>query len=154
MKKRLNLFTAMLAVLVVVALAGPLLSRILVGEVTKASFTLRPQALTATTNGSAVDRLNYQSMLAVLETGTVTGTSPTMDCVVQESDASGSGFAAISPAVTFTQVTTSNNSQSKSVDLLGKKRYMRGVCTIAGTSPSFTSSYIFILGEPGVVPLP
>ena len=134
----------------IVSLVGATLvyARVLIGETAKSAFTFRPAALTSTSQGTAVDRLNYQSVLAVLDVGAVTGTSPTMDCKLQSSATSGGTYTDISGA-TFTQVTASNARQDKSVDLSPVNRFIRGLCAIGGTTPSFTASLIFILGEPG-----
>lgn len=113
----------------------------------KAKFSQRPAALTATTNGTGVDTLGYTSAMVVLEVGAVSGTSPTLDVKVQES-ADNSTFTDVTGA-TFTQVTAANNSQVLRVDGLGtaRKRYLRAVATIGGTSPSFTLAAEILLGR-------
>ena len=114
----------------------------------KALFTFRPNALTATANGTAVDALGYNSLAAALEVGTVSGTSPTLDVKLQESDTSGGTYTDISGAA-FTQVTASNNSQILRVEGLGtsRKRFIRAVATIAGTTPSFAFGCELLLGR-------
>lgn len=114
----------------------------------KALFSLRPQAATATTNGSAVDTFGYNSAAVTLEVGAVSGTSPTLDVKIQESADGSTGWADVSGA-TFTQVTAANNSQIIRVEGLGtsRKRYLRAVATIAGTSPSFTLAVELLLGR-------
>ncbi len=114
----------------------------------KALFTQRPAALTATTNGSAVDTLGYNSAAVSLEVGAVSGTTPTLDVKIQESADGSTGWADVSGA-TFTQVTASNNSQILRVEGLGtsRKRYLRAVETIAGTTPSFTMAIEILLGR-------
>lgn len=113
----------------------------------KAVFTLRPQVATSTVNGSSVDTLGYNSAAFVLEVGAVSGTSPTLDVKIQES-ADASSWTDV-PGATFTQVTAANNSQILRVDGLGtsRKRYLRAVATIAGTSPSFTLAVEALLGR-------
>jgi hypothetical protein len=94
-----------------------------------------PQTATSTVTGTGVDLINADSRcFAVQHVGTVSGTSPTLDGKLQESDASGSGYADISGA-TFTQVTASTNLQI--ITFERTKRYVRYIGTIAGTSPSF-----------------
>lgn len=115
----------------------------------KAAFSLRPNALTSTTNGTGVDTMGYNSLAAVLEVGTVSGTSPTLDVKLQESDTLGGTYTDITGA-TFTQVTASNASQKIRLDGLGvggRKRFIRAVATIAGTSPSFACGVELILGR-------
>lgn len=113
----------------------------------KASFTHRPNRVTATTNGTGVDTLGYRDGMVVLEVGTVSGTTPTLDVKLQESD-DNSSWADITGA-TFTQVTASNSSQVKRLKELNvaRKRYIRAVATIAGTSPSFDFACEVLLGE-------
>lgn len=114
----------------------------------KALFTFRPAAVTATANGTAVDTFGYNSAAVALEVGAVTGTTPTLDVKLQESDTSGGTYTDISGA-TFTQVTASNSSQIIRVEGLGtsRKRFLRAVATIAGTTPSFTFGCEILLGR-------
>lgn len=128
-------------------------ARVLVGETVKTAFTFRPQALTATANGTAVDRLNYNSMVAVLDVGAVSGTSPTLNCQLQHATTSGGTYTNVTGGA-FTQVTASNARQELSIDLASLARFVRAACTVGGTSPSFTMSLIFVLGEAGAKPLP
>lgn len=112
----------------------------------KASFSFRPQALTATGNGTGVDTQGYDDAMVVLETGAVSGTTPSMTVKIQESD-DNSTFTDITGA-TFTAVTASNNSQVLRVTELNitRKRYLRAVATISGTTPSFTTACEILLG--------
>ncbi len=114
----------------------------------KALFTIRPQAATATVTGSAVDTLGYNSAMAALEVGAVSGTTPTLDVKLQESDTSGGTYTDITGAAA-TQVTASNNSQVIRVEGLGtsRKRFIRAVGTIGGTTPSFALSVEILLGR-------
>ena len=113
---------------------------------TKAVFTLRPQAATASANGTGVDTQGFAEGMVVLEVGAVSGTTPTLDVKLQESD-DNSTFTDISGA-TFTQVTAANSSQVKRLAELNvsRKRYIRAVATIAGTTPSFAVAAQILLG--------
>lgn len=112
----------------------------------KSVFMLRPQAATSTQTGSAIDTLGYNSASVALEVGAVSGTSPTLDVAIEESADGSTGWTNVA---SFTQVTASNNSQVKRVDGLGtsRKRYLRAVATIAGTSPSFALSVNILVGR-------
>jgi|SRR3989344_944675 len=112
----------------------------------KSVFTLRPQTATSTQTGAAIDTLGYNSASVALEVGAVSGTSPTLDVAIEESADGSTGWANVA---SFTQVTASNNSQAKRVDGLGtsRKRYLRTVATIAGTSPSFAFAINLLLGR-------
>lgn len=95
---------------------------------------------TATFNSTSLDTQNYEGDIMVTQdVQTVSGTTPTLDGKIQDS-ADNSAFADVSPAITFTQVTASNNIQTARVDKRAVRRYIRYVGTIAGTTPSFALS--------------
>lgn len=95
-------------------------------------------ARTATVTGAAVDvRLFTGNMLVIQDTGTVTGTAPTLDGKVQNSADGSSGWADITGA-TFTQVTASTNTQTIAISADACLGFIRYVGTIGGTTPSFT----------------
>lgn len=103
----------------------------------KALTLFRPQALTTTTNGTGVDTLGYgDDLVVILDVGAVSGTTPTLDVTIQDS-ADNSSFAAITGAA-FSQFTAANKQGVLRVNLDGKRRYIRAVATIGGTTPSFT----------------
>lgn len=117
----------------------------------KALFAIRPITATSTQTGSGVDTTGYNSLAASLEVGVVSGTTPTLDVKLQESDTSGGTYTDISGA-TFTQVTATGNSQIIRVEGLnqgtsGRKRFIRAVGTIAGTTPSFAFGVELLLGR-------
>ena len=113
----------------------------------KASFSFRPNRVTATANGTGVDTQGYEDGMVVLEVGTVSGTTPSMTVKMQESD-DNSTFADITGS-TFTAVVASNSSQVlRLTELnLARKRYVRAVATISGTTPSFDFSTEVLLGD-------
>lgn len=84
-----------------------------------------------TVNGAAIDRKGFEEALIVVNSGT-NGTGGTADIKVQESDAAGSGFADVTGAA-FTQITESNdnNVYVGRLNLIGRKRYIRVVATVA-----------------------
>lgn len=109
-------------------------------------------ARTSTTNGSWIDVRPYNQgdMPLLLEVGTVSGTSPTLDVKIQDAtDGSGTGAADITGA-TFTQVTASNSKQKLVLKAGSTRGYIRAVQTIAGTSPSFMAG-VTGLAHPKVV---
>lgn len=96
-------------------------------------------ARTATANGTGVDVRDYEGKgTVVLDSAAGTGTTPTLDVKLQDSD-DNSTFADISGA-TFTQVAADAARQNIALDFNNVKRYVRAVSTIGGTSPSFTYS--------------
>lgn len=105
-----------------------------------------PAARTATANGTGVDRQATNTgtdgvAVVYLDSAAGTGTSPTLDFKLQESD-DNSTFTDVPTAEivggAFTQVTNAASQQTRYVDLGPRKRYLRGVATIGGTTPSFT----------------
>lgn len=110
--------------------------------------SLAPATRTASANGSSGDFIDGEGQCyAVSHVGTVSGTTPTLDAKIQESD-DNSTWTDITGA-TFTQVTASTALQV--ISFLRTKRYLRGVATIAGTSPSFAHS-LLIGQQPKVLP--
>lgn len=103
---------------------------------------------TGATNGTGIGTKGYRSMLAILSVGTVTGTSETLDVKLQESDAVGGTYTDITGA-TFTQVTDTpspaTDVQFLELDLLPRDAFIRGVFTIAGTSPVFPANLVLVL---------
>ena len=100
-----------------------------------ACSSIRPQVATSTVTGQAVDldRANG-ACFAFLEVGAISGTSPTLDVKVQESDTSGGTYTDI-PGAAFPQVTVANKSHI--INFKRSKRFCRLLGTIAGTTPSF-----------------
>ncbi len=114
------------------------------GEVCKVVSLQGPATVTATTNGSGVDRTGYEHMVAILDIGGVSGT-PTFDVKVQDS-ADNSAFADYVPEITGIQNAagttaafpqkTANGISHLDVDLRGARKYIRAVITVGGGTPS------------------
>lgn len=104
----------------------------------KAVNVLRPAALTATGQSSSIDLgAEYKDDVAVImNVGAVSGTSPTLDMVIQKSTDNSTWVT----GATFTQVTAANKLGCGQVNMDGGYRYLRASYTIGGTSPSFTLS--------------
>lgn len=101
---------------------------------------LATAARTTTTNGTGIDIKDYTGKIkVVLDSAAGTGTSPTLDVKLQESDTVGGTYVDISGAA-FTQVVGASSLQSIGLEVNDRKRFIRAVATIGGTSPSFTSS--------------
>ncbi len=106
---------------------------------------------TSTTTGTGVDLAPYAAtgdinFKVVMDVGTVTGTNPTWDVKIQESDTLGSGYTDITGAA-FTQVTATGTG---AVELHTRtiKKYIRALCTIGGTStPTFPCAVIALVLE-------
>lgn len=104
-------------------------------------LALHPTAArTATANGTGIDIRDYVGELAVvLDSAAGTGTSPTMDVKLQDSDAVGGTYTDIAGA-TFTQVVGAAAAQKIALKVDNINRFIRAVATIGGTTPSFTFS--------------
>ena len=111
---------------------------------------------TASANGSAVDTLGYNSAMAVIQAGDIdlANADETYAFSVEESADGSTGWTAISGATA--SVTADNQTKTIRVDGLGvgsRKRYLRGVLTAGGTTPSIPCSVVFLLGNAFRVPV-
>lgn len=91
-------------------------------------------ARTTTGNGTAFDTANIDSVNATLVISAASGTSPTLDLVLQTT-ADGTNYYT---AGSFPQQTTTNTGIARVIGDLGT--LSRWQWTIAGTTPSFTFS--------------
>ena len=110
-----------------------------------------PSALTATGSGTGVDCSGYEEVVYVQMIGAVSGTTPTLDTIIEESLTSGGTYTAIAGAV-FAQVTTATHQFSLSARVNPLKPFQRVTNTIAGTTPSFTMSVAVLRVNPPLVP--
>ena len=95
-------------------------------------------AVTSTATSAAIDLKEYDGDVSLILTSAAgTGSSPTLDVKVQDSDASGGTYGDLSGA-TFTQVTGSVSMQVITFCKDEAKRYIKIVQTIGGSTPSFT----------------
>ena len=94
-------------------------------------------SVTATATSSAIDLKEFDGdVLLVLNCAAGTGSSPTLDIKVQDSDESSGTYGDLSGA-TFTQVTTSASVQTLEVNKDECKRFIKIVQTVGGSSPVF-----------------
>lgn len=110
---------------------------------------LIPATRTSSANGTGIDCSEYEgSVLAMVHSAAGTGTTPTLDVKLQDSDAVGGTYADI-PGAVFTQIddTAGGSIQGIQVDASGAKAFIRAVATIAGTTPSFIVG-VSVLGLP------
>ena len=103
-------------------------------------LSAKPQVATATFNGDGVDMTNAEiGLFALLQVGAVSGTNPTLDVTIEESD-DNSTFTAVNDfrtgvAAAFAQITTAD--QIVALTFKRSKKFIRLVPTIGGSSPSF-----------------
>lgn len=97
--------------------------------------------ITTTANGDGVYIGENVDLDVVLQVrGTVSGTTPTLDVTLEESD-DNSSFTAI-PGAAFTQATATGVNER--IKCLTTKSYVRAVKTVGGTTPSFGDTEVFI----------
>jgi hypothetical protein len=98
-------------------------------------------SVTSSGNGTDLDLQQYSGQIVILaDMKNTAGSSPTMDISVNDS-ADNSTFAALSPAVAFTQMTTGASAFKLVLNKDNIRRYLRIVKTIGGTNtPTFLTS--------------
>jgi hypothetical protein len=96
-------------------------------------------ATTTYTSAAIVPTTGQISYTINIATTAVSGTTPTMDCVVRESADSGVNYFDV---YHFERITNTGNLVSPLMRITGNR--LRYICTIAGTTPSFTFSIIRI----------
>lgn len=115
----------------------------------KAVRSVKPQAITvATVNGSAVDCKGFREALVVFETGPLGGTTPQAIFSVEEADdaAFTVGVAAVAGATkTVTDTPDDDKLFVGRINLLNRKRFLRGKMVGSGTSPTGSLQMSFVL---------
>ncbi len=97
-------------------------------------------AVTSTATSAAIDLKEYDGDVSlILSCAAGTGSSPTLDVKVQDSDASNGTYGDLSGAA-FAQVTDSASVQVITFVKDEAKRYIKIVQTVGGSTPSFTFS--------------
>lgn len=131
-----------------------LYDRILVKE----TLPVVTRSANTTTNGTVVDReednSGYQGAMFMVHTGTMTDGTHTID--VQESDASGSGFASVGAANllgTPPAIASTDDNKIFEIGYLGGKRYLRVAVTVSGATSGGVYGSTIILGDPRVSPV-
>jgi hypothetical protein len=121
-------------------------NRTIIGQLLQALGLAVEAQINATGNGAALDLNDYEGEAAVvLNVRNVSGTTPTYDCKLQDSDDGSTGWADIAGAA-FTQHTSTTGAVQKlALKTDSCKRYVRAVDTLGGTSPVFQRS-VTVLG--------
>ena len=95
-------------------------------------------AVTSTARSAAIDLKEDDGDVSLILTSAAgTGSSPTLDVKVQDSDSSSGTYGDLSGAA-FTQVTDSASMQVITFCKDEAKRYIKIVQTVGGSTPSFT----------------
>lgn len=102
--------------------------------------------------GTVIDRLGFDSLAYVIATGTLADTDATFTVLLEESDASGSGFTAVADAdLIGTEAdagfTFANDGVARKLGYRGHKRFTRLTITPAGNSGSAPLAAVAVLGH-------
>jgi hypothetical protein len=91
----------------------------------------------ADTTGTGVDVSGLEGKaIAILDITNVSGTTPTADVKLQESDTSGGTYTDVAGGA-FTQVTTVAGVQKLQVNIDVTKKFVRAFLDVGGTSPVY-----------------
>jgi len=86
---------------------------------------------TATGTGKQIEGTAIKGQFIRVSVPTVTGTTPTLNITIQESNTLGSGYTTV---VTFDEITATGIFRRV---YSSRKKFVRSVLTVAGTSPNF-----------------
>ena len=114
----------------------------------KVLASLVPATRTADANGTGVDTKGYNSAMLVVSAGDIDLTDTNETYVVNlEESADNSTFTAVS-GISVT-ITADNQVGVARIDGLGtsRKRYLRAVLDVGGTTPSIPGTALFLLGR-------
>lgn len=106
--------------------------------------------------GPAIDRQGFESCVLQVACGAASGgpSARTVDCKLTHCDTSGGSYVDV-PSAALTQMTADGGDVEKNIDLIGVKRFIKVVVTVAftgGSSPAIPVSAAIALG--GAVELP
>jgi hypothetical protein len=104
----------------------------------KSGYSLSPQQITATTNGTAVDFQDCEDeVTSVIQVGANPGNDTTIDVTLQESSDNSTFTAVAGTGDSHTQIVGDQVNQLEMVtSFIRTKRYVRQLWTITGTSPT------------------
>lgn len=115
--------------------------------------SLRPQTVTAAVNGTGVDLRGFDSATVLVDTGTITGTTPTVTAKIQESD-DNSTFTDVAAADLLGGALPATIGIAEDETIYrrgyrGAKRYLRVIVSaVGGTSPSLPMAASILRGHP------
>jgi len=105
------------------------------------------QTVTADALGPAKDLAKYEGVAAVfLSANAISGTTPTCDVNLVESDTSGGTYTAV-PSSAFTQVTTTDSFQVLRLNLDGRKKFIKANVDVGGTTPNYVIAVVLAAFE-------
>lgn len=107
--------------------------------------------------GTVVDRQGYGQVVYAIATGSIADVDATFTILLEESDASGSGFAAVADAdLLGTEVLAAfqfdDDNECRKLGYKGNKRYTRLTITPVANASAALLSAVAIMGSPTIVP--
>ena len=107
--------------------------------------------------GQVIDGQGYGSVTYVIATGSIADADATFTVLLEESDASGSGFAAVADAdLLGTEALAAfqfdDDNECRKLGYIGSKRYTRMTITPVGNASAAVLAAVAILGNPDVAP--
>lgn len=107
--------------------------------------------------GTVVDSKGFESVTYVIATGSIADADATFTVLLEESDASGSGFAAVADAdLLGTEALAGfqfdDDNECRKLGYIGAKRYTRLTITPVANASAALLSAVAILGHPQIAP--
>jgi ABC-type phosphate/phosphonate transport system substrate-binding protein len=114
----------------------------------KAVASLVSATRTADANGTGVDTLGYRDAMLVVQAGDIdlASTDETYVIELEESDDNSAWSDVSDISVTITADNQTGVARVSELNVV-RKRYLRAVLNVSGTTPSIPCSAIFLLGE-------
>jgi hypothetical protein len=93
------------------------------------------------TNGTIVEVVHPREVAFILETGTVTGTTPTLTLTIQGSDSATFASGVVTyGTIVLTGTTAAQSNTARQVQAYAALRYLRATVVLGGTTPVYTGS--------------
>lgn len=107
--------------------------------------------------GQVVDKRGYDSLTYAIATGSLADADATFTVLLEESDASGSGFAAVDDkdllgTEALASFTFADDDKVFKIGYIGNKRYTRLTITPANNTGNVFISAVAVLGHPALAP--
>ena len=107
--------------------------------------------------GQVVDRRGFHSLTYLIATGSIADADATFAVLLEESDASGSGFAAVADAdLLGTEALAGfqfdDDNECRKLGYIGSKRYTRLTITPSANASAALLCAVAVLGSPAIAP--
>ncbi len=120
-------------------------------NVVSVAQSIRPAAITATTNGVAVNMLGYESAVVVVSPGTITDGTHTPK--VQYSDDGSTGWTDVPAASLQGSFAAMASNTVQEVGVVGAYNYLRAVSTVSGATTGGVYEISIVRGHPDTAPV-